>query len=391
MKNLLIDNVSLPLPAQWCSRGWLATNGSAILECGSGAAPAGLAAEAERHIDGAGLTLLPGFIDLHAHGALGYEAMDGLPEQIDAISSHFAAHGVTAFLGTTWTASHSRTLESLRGIRKAMEMGLSGAALLGAHLEGPYLNPDYRGAQEEISIRRGDTAEMRAYLDTGAVRLLTLAPEYNENLALVDMCRQQQVVLSAGHSGATCADMQRAIKCGITQVTHTFNAMRPLHHREPGLLGAALTHPEVMCELIADNIHVHPAVISLLHRAKGVQGVRLITDSVFVAGLPEGTHQYAGMEIRLQNNAARLPNGALAGSVLSMENALRNYLNATGCSLQDAWPVSSLNSARALGMEARKGSLQAGADADLVLLADDLQVVMTIVGGGVVYQSPQLR
>jgi N-acetylglucosamine-6-phosphate deacetylase len=202
------------------------------------------------------------------------------------------------------------------------------------------------------------------------------------------VCVQRGVTVSAAHTDATFEQVRAAIARGLRQATHTFNAMRPFGHREPGTVGAVLTAPEVACELIADNIHVHPAAMQLLVQAKGPAGVILITDAVRVAGLPEGDYQLDTRTVSVRDGAVRLPDGALAGSTLTMDRALRNLLAATGRPLAELWPTTSRNAARAIGLSDTKGSLAAGMDADLVLLDSAQQVCATVVGGEVVYARP---
>jgi N-acetylglucosamine-6-phosphate deacetylase len=339
-------------------------------------------------VDAGGGWLLPGFIDVHAHGGAGREAMDADPAGLREIARFYAAHGVTGFLPTTWTAPHEDIMAALETIGTVQREGTGGAAILGAHVEGPYLNPARCGAQDSRQIRRANRDEAQAILDTGLIRLLALAPEYPENHWLIEACAQRGITVSAAHTAATYADMQAAVALGLSQTTHTYNAMTGLHHREPGTLGAALTMDALTCELIADNVHVHPAAMNLLYRAKGADRVILITDAVRGAGLAEGTHyDQDGRPVVVRDGAAYLPGDTLAGSTLTMDRALRNFMAATGARLDTVWPATSRNAARQVGLAARKGALAPGMDADLVLLDEALNVRLTVVGGEVVYQG----
>jgi N-acetylglucosamine-6-phosphate deacetylase len=372
-------------PAGGEERGWLQITDGRIAARGAGAPPAGLTG---RRIDLGGHLVLPGFIDVHVHGAMGVGAMDARESSLQTMAEHFARHGVTSFLPTTMTDGPEPLRRALEVIAACTGRRPGGATILGAHVEGPYLNAKRCGAQKLEWIRRADPAEARVWFDLGVVRLLALAPEYAESRALITECVRRGVTVSAAHTDATFADLQTAVALGLRQTTHTFNAMSALHHREPGVVGAALTLPELRCELIADNLHVHPAVMAVLHQAKGRDGVILISDAVPAAGLPDGHYPMdEGREVWVKDGAVRLPDGTLAGSTLMMDQALVNYARATGRSSSYLWPATSLNAARALGVETRKGSLDLGRDADLVALTPSGKVVLTVVQGEVVHQS----
>ncbi len=359
--------------------GWLLAEGGTIAALGTEEPPA-----ADRVIEAAGHTLLPGFIDIHVHGAMGHETMDANADGLREMARFYATHGVTSFLATTWTASHARIMKALDAVAAVMgERG--GAQLLGVHLEGPYLNPAKCGAQDAGLIRRANSGEVLDLLDTDVVRLVALAPEYPENHWLIDECVARGIRVAAAHTAATFTDMREAVRRGLSQTTHTFNAMSPLHHREPGVVGAALTMPELLCELIADNVHVHPAAMHLLLSARGVTNIALISDAVRGTGLAAGTtYLQDGREVTTRGGAAYLPDGTLAGSTLTMDVALRNFIGAVHRPLADVWPVTSRSAAQAFGWN--KGSLEPGKDADLVLLDNALEVVLTVAGGEIVYE-----
>jgi N-acetylglucosamine-6-phosphate deacetylase len=379
---LLFHNAHLITPAASPVHGWLLTEGKSIKSLGPGQPPDIIDGSTIRAIDCHGMALLPGFIDVHVHGAVGHEVMDASPEKLANMARFYARHGVTGFLATTWTAGHFETLNALRAV--SVQMGRQAddeARILGVHLEGPYLNPARCGAQDVNHIRRADQAEAIDLLNSGLVRRLALAPEFSENLWLVDECVRRGVAVSAGHSDATFEQMQIAVAHGLSQVTHTFNAMSPFNHRQPGVVGAALLLPELTCELICDLVHVHPAAVRLLTQVKSPEHILLITDAVRPTGLPEGEYTIDARRVQVQAGAVRLPDGTLAGSVLTMERALQNFISVTGLSLESAWQVTSLNPARAAGFADRKGSLEPGKDADLVILSPTYDVVTTIVEG----------
>jgi N-acetylglucosamine-6-phosphate deacetylase len=338
-------------------------------------------------IDAGGLILVPGFIDLHVHGAMGYEAMDATPEALAGMAQYYAQHGTTSFLAATWTDTRERILAALRAVGEALGPQTNGATLLGVYLEGPYLNTSKCGAQNTEYIRRADPDEALEFLAQDVIREVVIAPEFEENHWLIEECVRRGIAVSAGHTSATYDQMKRAVELGVTQTTHTFNAMTGLHHREPGTLGAALSLPEIMCELIADNIHVHPAAMELLANAKGPDNTALITDAVRGTGLPDGEYPIdEDRFIIMKEGAARLPDGTLAGSTLTMNRAVYNFMQAVGKPLDQVWKTASLNPARAIHMDDRKGSLEVGKDADFVLIDDNLNVYLTVAEGQIVYQ-----
>ena len=372
------------MPTRQIERGWLFVEAGKIAALGDGDAPDGFDAVV---IDGGGKTLLPGFVDVHVHGGAGAEAMDASPDALRTMAQFYARHGVTAFLATTWTDTRPRIQAALETIAASVGQMPDGATLIGAHVEGPYISETRPGAQSPDNIRRADRDEALALLDLGVVRLMALAPEFPENHWLIRECVKRGITVSAAHTSATYADMRRAVELGVTQATHTCNAMTGLHHREPGTLGAVLTLPEINAELIADNIHVHPAVIDVIYRCKGADHLILITDAIRGAGMPDGEYPIDERTITIKDGSARLPDGTLAGSTLTMERALRNLLAATGASLADVWQTSSLNAARSAGISARKGSLELGKDADLVLIDANVNVYLTVAEGRIVYRS----
>lgn len=381
---ILIKNARLLTPAGVTPSGWLVSEGRKIRLMGAGAAPEMPDAEV---IDAQGCSLLPGFIDVHVHGAVGYDTMDASPTALRSMAQFYAQHGVTAFLPTSWTDTRERITAALEVVAELQGPQPDGATILGVHLEGPYLNPAKCGAQKLECIRRAERGEATAFLDLNVIRLLALAPEYDENHWLITECVRRGVTVSVAHTGATYQHIVEAARLGLSHATHTFNAMTPLSHREPGVVGAVLSLPEVRCELIADTIHVHPAVMRLLFAAKGRDGVILITDAVRPAGLPEGEYTIDDRPVLVRDGAVRLPDGTLAGSSLTMEVALRNFMQATGQPLEAVWPASSLNAARAIHVADRKGSLEVGKDADLVLVNDNVEVCLTVAEGRVVYQN----
>lgn len=381
---VLIENARVMTTSGEWERGWLRWHGSEIVSMGPGNA---LDDDEVDIIDASGLALLPGFIDIHVHGGMGFDAMDANPSGLQTVAKFYAEHGVTAFLATTWTDTPDRISNALRTVAASKGQQADGATLVGAHLEGPYLNPQKCGAQNLNLIRRADPEEVMDWLEMGVIRLLSLAPEYEENLWLIEECVRRGVTVSIAHSAANYEQVIRATQLGLRHATHTFNAMSELHHRNPGAVGAVLTSSEVRCELIADNIHVHPAMMKLLLLAKGAHGVILITDAIRGTGMPDGEYPVDERAMIVKNGVARLADGTLAGSTITMEKALANFVKATGQSLAEVWRVSSLNAAQAIGLDDRKGSLDVQKDADLVLLDDQMNVQMTVVEGRIVFRA----
>ncbi|MCX6056368.1 MAG: N-acetylglucosamine-6-phosphate deacetylase [Chloroflexi bacterium] len=386
-KNILFAQIKIIGSEQVIPSGWLFVEGNQIHSFGKGKPPLGILKKSVEILELPGLTLLPGFIDLHTHGALGYDFLNATAEDILALTSFFASHGVTGFLASTYTESSQKMEGAIHTIRSCMGFE-KGSHILGIHLEGPWLNPSRAGAQNRSQIRYADPAEVIPYLASGVIRLIALAPEIPENRWLIPECRRRGITVAAGHTDATYEEILQAIDLGVTQVTHCFNAMSPLRTREPGVVGAALTEPKLRCELIADNIHVHPAVMKLLVNSKSAQGVILVTDSISAAGLEDGTYQFDGQRVTCSQGSARLEDGTLAGSTITMEKALKNLINASERPLDELWRCSSLNAAEAIHLEDHKGKIKAGYDADLVLLDSDLQVLLSMVAGNIVFGRP---
>lgn len=366
------------------TRGWLLTSGKQIEGYGEGIPPRELYQSVDCEIRAESQYLLPGFIDLHTHGAAGIDLMSASVEEFQQVSRFFAAHGVTAFLATTWSAAAEVISHTMQIAGQVMGQE-EGAALLGIHLEGPFINPVRAGAQSPQQIRPARPEEVMPYLDSGLVKIISLAPEIEENQWLISACVERGIVVSAGHSDATYAEMGKAVSTGLRHITHCYNGMRAFNQREPGVVGAALEMDELSCELIADKVHVHPAAIRLLLRAKSPSRVVLVTDSIAGTGMPDGIVNMQGKKIRFTSNEARLLDGTLAGSVLTMDTALRNLVDVSEKPLAQVYGCSSTNAARVLGLDGQKGLISAGMDADLVLLDEGLQVKMTVVRGSIVY------
>lgn len=337
-------------------------------------------------VDASGMIVAPGFVDTHVHGGRGFDVMDGTVEAVREITRYHALFGTTSMLATTTTDSLYKTTGAARATRKCVEAGTAGADVLGIHLEGPFVNPEERGAQNVEHVRSPSLPELTRILEesAGLVKIVTLAPEIKGALEIIAALKSRGIVASAGHSDATYAEMVSAIEAGITHVTHIFNGMRNFHHREPGIVGAALTREELTVSVIADGIHVHPSAVRLLLRAKGPDDIVLITDAIRAAGMPDGTYDLGGLPVTVTNGICRLVSGSLAGSTLTLNTALRNVVNFLDISLSEALRMASANPARIVGFGHRKGTLEEGKDGDIVILDENLNVRKTIVRGRVI-------
>ena len=378
MSSELLANARLALPDGVLRHGWLRVEDGRIAALGEGAAGG-----AGRDLGGA--VLAPGFIDVHVHGAAGAEFLDADAGQRAAILRAHARGGTTGLLATTVTASRERLAAAVAALAAA-EPVPGGAALLGIHLEGPYLCDRRRGAQDPAHLRAPDLGELDALLASGPVRLVTLAPELPGALAAIERLAGAGVVASVGHTDATYAQALAAFDAGATHATHLFNGMRPFHHREPGVIGAALERDDVTCELICDGEHLDPAVVGLVRRIKGLDRTVLITDAMAATGLGDGEYRLGALPVRVRGRRAELADGTLAGSTLTMGAAVRTAVRAAGLALPDALRMAAATPARVLGLEASKGALAPGLDADLVVLDDDLAVTGTMVGGAWVHR-----
>jgi N-acetylglucosamine-6-phosphate deacetylase len=327
--------------------------------------------------------VVPGFIELQINGAFGSDFTNG--SAVPDVATRLPAMGVTAFLPTVITSRFEAYPKLLSAIHEASQ-NMSGARVLGVHLEGPYLSPRRHGAHNLAFLRAIDVDEIERWTKGCDVRIVTLAPELPGALDAVRMLCDKGIVVSAGHSDATFAQAMAGFEAGITWGTHLFNAMSELKHREPGLPGALLSS-SVPCGLIADGIHVHPAAVKLAFRAKGADRLTLVTDAMEAMGMPPGRYKLADREVIVDSQAARLADGTLAGSILTMDQAVRNAIAFIGCSLAEAVTMASCTPARVLGLE-HKGRIAPGCDADLIILDEAARVTHTFVAGHLVYEKP---
>jgi N-acetylglucosamine-6-phosphate deacetylase len=334
-------------------------------------------------IDYSGHYISPGFIDLHVHGALGRDFMDADMESFNIIGGHLARTGVTSYLATTLSAPFGSILNVIETVKKSPLYPLVSKPL-GVHIEGPFLNIDECGAQNAKFIKKITEDDIRLLIEaTQRLKtIVTLAPEVKDNMRFIQTLRENGIVVSVGHSSASYEQTLEGIKAGISHATHFFNAMPEFHHREPGVVGAVLESEIVTVELICDGIHVHPASVRLVLERKGIDNVCLITDSILAAGLGDGDYVLGKLNITVKGDETRLKDGSsLAGSVLTMNKAVKNVLDWTDLSLNKVVSMASLNPARVLGLHKDMGSIEKGKYADLTVFDKALQVKQTYVYG----------
>ena len=341
-------------------------------------------------IDATGCYVMPGLIDTHFHGSSGDDVMANGADGIRRIARAILRYGTTGFLATTIAARHTDLLRAIADTLAAETNAEPAAAILGIHLEGPFINLKYKGAQPEWGIRDPNFDEARELLAAadGRVKIMTLAPELPGSLELIRWLTAQGVIVSVGHSEADYDTALAAIEAGAKRATHLFNAMSGVHHRKPGLAAAALNEPGICAELICDGVHLHPQIARLAWRTKGRAGISLVTDATAAQGVGDGTFTLGDFQIQVRGNLCTLLDGTtIAGSVLTMNGAAHNAMQFTGMDWVDVAHTASLIPARACGVADRKGSLEVGKDADIAVFKPDFTTAYTICGGQVAYQN----
>lgn len=351
-----------------------------------------IARPADIEIDGSGKnwTVAPGFIDVHIHGSAGHDVMDATPDAIKGLAASLPKEGTTSFLATTMTQSDEAISEALENISK-FEAEEKQAEMLGVHLEGPFISPKQPGAQpaEFITLPSASLFNKWQVLSGKRIKMITMAPEIEGGFAFVKQLKSAGIIASMGHSDASYEEMQQAIGAGASHITHLYNQMSAFHHRDPGVVGTALLEEKLTVELIADFIHSHPKSVEMAYRLKGADRLVLITDAMRAKGLPNGVYDLAGQDVHVTETGARLESGALAGSILTMDTAVRNVRSVTNCSISDLVAMTSANAAKELGLT-QKGKIEAGRVADLVILDDELNVHMTICRGTIAFAKEEL-
>lgn len=342
--------------------------------------------EIENSIDLNGKYVVPGFIDVHIHGSNGADAMDGTVEALKTISSYIATKGTTKFLATTLTSSKEELINVLKIAADLQNKEIDGATIFGVHMEGPYFDIEYKGAQNEKYMKPATEKEIKDYLDVkpGLVKMMSLSPHTEQSIETVKFLRENGVIVSVGHSAAKFNDVMKAVDAGLSHSTHTFNGMRGINHREPGVAGAVLISDKINAEVIFDKIHIHPEIVRLMIKAKGTDKVVCITDAMAATGLPNGDYKLGELDVYVKDGEARLKsNDSLAGSVLTMDKAFKHVIE-LGYPIYEAVKLTSTNAAIEFGLNA--GAIEVGKEADFTVLDDSYNVDMTIVNGNIKYQ-----
>lgn len=336
-------------------------------------------------IDARGHYVSPGLIDVHVHGSCGADTMDQTVDAIQRISEGIVQNGVTSFLPTTMTMSSEDIYGALDVIRECMDKELNGAKVMGAHMEGPFINVIYKGAQPEQYIIKPSFKFIEDYTDV--IKLVSYAPEMDEGYTFTKEVKEKtDITLSIGHTNATYNQAMEAINHGVTHVTHLFNAMTPLNHREPGVVGAALTS-DCYCEMIADKIHINKSLFQFVLDNKGKNKVVLITDSMRAGCMKDGKYDLGGQDVYVKDGAARLESGNLAGSVLTLNKAVYNFLQHTNVTINEAIHMATSNPAKSIGIDAHKGSLEIGKDADIAIFDEEMNCHLAISEGRIIFNQ----
>ena len=380
-RDILVVNGQILVPSGVIEKGYVRVVDGKIQDIGTGE-PREIGHD-KCVIDAEGNFVLPGFIDIHVNGGGGHMSTEATPEAIRAIAAAHARYGTTSMLITTITAKLATLKRTVEVAAEVSQDGFGGAEILGVHLEGPFLNPAKAGAHKKDCLM---TPSIATFDDLfagakGMLRMISLAPELEGGIELTRHASEKDVVVSLAHSDADFFTTLKAIDAGMTVCAHLFNAMPPLAHRAPGPVGAFLTTSETYVELISDGYHVHPAVMEITIAAKGPDHVILVTDAVSPAGTEMRTFSIDGIELEVRGKTCFTPGGHLAGSALTMNEAVKVVAGRTSSSFEEAVRMASLNPATALGLHQEKGSLEVGKDGDLVIATEDLGIIRTVVGG----------
>ncbi len=334
------------------------------------------------------MIVCPGFVDLLTHGGAGHGFADNSEESINTISKYLLEHGSTTVLASLFAKPEKLLLDDLKRLANFIEKHPE-SNIRGIHMEGPFLNKQLKGAMNESYLWEPSVESWYKIwkASKGQIKIMTIAPELPGSASVMQAAAKEGVVLSIGHSMATYDEVENAIDNGAAHVTHIFNAMKPFHHREPGIILGSLLHNELKIELIADTLHVHPAVMELLLKLKGASGIILVSDSIRAGGMHEGEYEFADQKIFMKEKRAFLADGTLAGSTLTLNVAVKNMVETAGAKITEAVRMASLNGVKVLNLDHKKGILAVGKDADIVVMNQKYEVFMTIIGGKMGYKK----
>lgn len=333
-------------------------------------------------VDLKGFYVLPGLIDIHIHGSAGHDTMDSSYEALDHISNHLAQNGITSFLASTMSESYKKIENAVSNVKKAIDIGVNGAQILGIYMEGPYFSKNYKGAQNDIFFTPPCVEQFKKLqeISKNNIKIISIAPELEGAIDFIkEISSFSNVVISLGHTGADYDTCIKAILNGATHATHLFNGMAPLNHRNPGVAGAIL-EKKLSVELICDGIHIHPCIIKLMYKLLGRDKIVLISDSMRACGLKDGIYKLGGNSVLVENGVARTIEGSIAGSTSTLFACVKNAIN-MGIKPQDAFRMASLNPAKVIRADHFKGSIKEGKDADFIITDKDFNLINTIIRG----------
>lgn len=382
-RRLIIGKIITPY--EEINEGYIIVNGEQIEKIGHSYKIKGF--KNSEIIDARGSIIIPGLIDLHLHGGGGHDIMEMSHEGMDEIALTHARHGTTSYLATVITSTMDRMTAVMSWLGKYTS-GDSEAEMLGIHLEGPYLNSRQKGAHQEEFLKMPWPEEIEKLIEatSGKTKIVTIAPELPGGLEVVSYLKEKGIIVSVGHSDATYIEMKAAIRQGLSHASHLFNSMRGMHQREPGVVGSVMNNQDITAEIIADGVHVHPEMLRFLLQIKDKSKIVLITDATAASGQGDGLYRLGDQRIKVSKGVARLEDGTLAGSTLTMIKAMENMEKLVGLNFKEALAMATINPARVIKIDDRKGSLEVGKDADMVII-NNYEVLWTMVKGNIVYRK----
>lgn len=379
MSNYVITNGRIYTEEQVIENGYLVVEDGKISDIQEGEYTGDL-----QQVDAKGQNILPGFIDIHIHGGYGEDAMDASYEGLKHLAEQLLSEGTTTFLATTMTQSDENIEKTLKNIvaYQADQQKGEAAEIGGVHLEGPFISEHKVGAQNPKYVQRPSVSKIQHFQEiaNGQIKIITFAPEVEGAHETLNALHDD-IIFSMGHTVATFDEANEAVEHGAKHITHLYNAATPFEHRDPGVFGAAWTNKGLNTEIIVDGVHSHPASVNIAYKQKGNEHMYLITDAMRAKGMKDGEYDLGGQNVIVKGKEARLASGALAGSILRMNDGLRNLMTYTNDSLENLWRVASLNQAKALKIDDTKGSLAIGKDADIVIANDEIEISKTIKAG----------